>query len=297
MKYQYNTIILGSGVAGMTAAIYLKRSNIDVLVIEKESPGGQVNRTSDIENYPGFSSIKGPELAFKMFEQMNYISIPYKYGDVTCINEKEGYKEVVTDDATYTCLNVIIATGRRPRKLGLPNEDKFSQRGLSYCAICDGPLYKDKVVAVIGSGNSAVEEATYLSEICSKVYLINRSDKFKADEEAQKKLFDSTVEIIYNSTVSSLNENENKFSGITLDNGTKIDLDGVFVYIGNNPETSFLNNSRVNTQDGYVLVDKCMKTNVKGIYACGDVIYKDFYQISTAVGEATIAALTIKKEN
>ena len=296
MKYQYNTIVLGSGVAGMTAAIYLKRSNISVLILEKDSPGGQVNRTSDIENYPGFSSIKGPDLAFNIFEQINHLEIDYKFGDVKGIDVENDIKKVITTDGEYTCKNVIIATGRKPRELGLPNEEKFSQNGISYCAVCDGPLYKGKKTAVVGGGNSAVEEAVYLDSICEKVYLIHKRDKFTADEKAQKRLFDSNVEIIYNNEVSEFLEKEHKFSGIKLKDGKEINVDGLFIYIGNKPETSFLSGTDINIENGYIIVDENMMTNIKGIYACGDVIKKDFYQISTAIGEATIASLSIKRD-
>lgn len=296
MKYQYNTIVIGSGVAGMTAAIYLKRSNISVMILEKESPGGQVNRTSDIENYPGFSNIKGPDLAYNIFEQINYLKIEYKFGDVKKIESHGELKKVITSDNEYICKNIIIATGRRPRQLGLENEEKYSQSGISYCAICDGPLYKGKKTAVVGGGNSAVEEAVYLEGICEKVYLIHKRDKFTADEKAQKKLLDSNVEIIYNNEVIEFLDTNGKFSGIKLKDEREIEVDGLFIYIGNKPETNFLEKSDVITENGYVIVDENMMTNIKGIYACGDVIKKEFYQISTAIGEATVASLSIKKD-
>ncbi len=296
MKYQYNTIVIGSGVAGMTAAIYLKRSNISVMILEKESPGGQVNRTSDIENYPGFSNIKGPDLAYNIFEQINYLKIEYKFGDVKKIESHGELKKVITSDNEYICKNIIIATGRRPRQLGLENEEKYSQSGISYCAICDGPLYKGKKTAVVGGGNSAVEEAVYLEGICEKVYLIHKRDKFTADEKAQKKLLDSNVEIIYNNEVIEFLDTNGKFSGIKLKDEREIEVDGLFIYIGNTPETKFLEKSDVITENGYVIVDENMMTNIKGIYACGDVIKKEFYQISTAIGEATVASLSIKKD-
>ncbi len=295
MKYQYNTIIIGSGVAGMTAAIYLKRSNIDVMILEKEAPGGQVNRTSDIENYPGFTSIKGPDLAFKIFEQINQLEIKYNYGNVKDIKIHENYKEIVTDEDTFTCKNIIIATGRKPRKLGLSNEEKLTNNGISYCAICDGPLYKNKITAVVGGGNSAVEEAAYLDEICEKVYLIHKRDAFSADEKAKIRLSKSKVEILYNNEVVEFLEENGKLSGVALKKGEKLKVDGLFIYIGNIPETDFLQTAKIDLDNGYVLVDENMETNVKGIYACGDVVKKEFYQISTAIGEATIASLAIKK--
>jgi thioredoxin reductase (NADPH) len=300
MKLSSNTIVIGAGVAGMTAAIYLKRSNLDVIILEKSAPGGQINRTNDIENYPGFSHIDGPVLAMNIYEQIRHLDIEYKYGDVFSIKDLGDYKVITTDQEELTCKNIIIASGRRPRELGLPNENKLTGRGVSYCAICDGPLYRGKVTAVVGGGNSAIEEAQYLASISKKVYLIHRGSTFRADEVEQERLkkYDN-IEIMYNSVVDKLIEEDNKLKGIIVnqqDNKQQIEVDGLFVYIGHEPETYFLKETPIIMDNNYVLVDHRMKTNIDGIYACGDVVKKDVYQISTAIGEATIAALSIKKD-
>lgn len=299
MKQEYNTVIIGSGVAGMTAAIYLKRANVDVVLIEKSAPGGQINNTGTIENYPGFSSIEGPDLAMNMFNHINSLQIEYRYGDVLDVVDHGTYKIVKTDQEELKCNNIIIATGRRPRLLGLPNEQKLAGKGISYCAICDGPLYKNKITAVVGGGNSAIDEAKYLSDICEKVYIIHRKNKFSADAVEQERLLSRTnVEIHYNSVVEKLIEENDKLKGLIVNEGDKnieLKIDGLFVYIGSVPETKFLQKLPINMVNDYLVVDEKMETNIKGIYACGDAIQKDFYQISTAIGEATTAALNIKK--
>ena len=173
MEKRYDCIVIGAGVSGMTAAIYLKRAGLDVLLLEKSAPGGQINQTSKIENYPGFLSVDGPTLAMNMFEQVQNLDISYQYGNVAKIRNREDLKEVITDQDIYLAKALIIATGRIPNKLNLEEENRFINRGVSWCALCDGSFYKNKVVGVIGSGNSALEEALYLSVICSKVIIMN----------------------------------------------------------------------------------------------------------------------------
>lgn len=300
MKLTTNTVVIGAGVAGMTAAIYLKRSNIDVIVIEKSAPGGQINRTSDIDNYPGFTSIDGPVLAMNMYEQMRHLDVEYRYGDVISVKDMGDYKVITTDQEEITCQNLIIASGRHPRELGLPNEKELIGRGISYCAICDGPLYRGKITAVIGGGNSAIEEAQYLSGMCEKVYLIHRGSSFRADPYEQEHLFKhKNIEIMYNSVVEKIITDNNKLSKLSIKHEGEIEeikVDGMFIYIGSEPETAFLKDLPLNMDANYILVDERMATNIKGVYACGDVIRKNVYQIATAVGEAAIAALSIKKD-
>ena len=300
MELDFNTVVIGAGVAGMTAAIYLKRSNIDVVMLEKSAPGGQINRTSDIENYPGFAHIDGPDLAMNMFNQVTALGVTYKYGDVSIIEDHQDYKSIITDQGTINCKNIILASGRRPRELGLAKEKELIGRGISYCAICDGPLYRNKIVLVVGGGNSAVEETQYLSDIAEKVYLVHRGTSFRADPVEQERLFKKTnVEILYNSNVVELLDEGKKLHGVVVNTDgkpTTINVDAMFICVGSDPETSFLKSLQIEMDAGYVIVDKRMATNIKGIYACGDVIKKDVYQISTAIGDAAIAALSIKKD-
>ncbi len=298
MKFNYDCIIIGAGVAGMTAAIYLKRAELNICIIEKAAPGGQVNKTSVIDNYPGFVG-DGPTLAMTMFHQVNQLNIPYLYGDVQdIIAHDQGY-EVITDQQHYTTKKIILATGRIPNKLGLDLEDKLTNHGISWCAICDGPLFRDKTVAVVGSGNSALEESLYLASICDKVILLNRSEKFKGSKMLVDKMKAlDNVEIYYETVVKQLHEANGKLSGLTaLKDREVFDLkvDGLFIYIGFQPEYQYLKSLSLEKEDGYLKVDSMMQTSMPGIYACGDLIKKEYYQISTAVGEAAIAALSIAK--
>lgn len=300
MEKKYDCIVIGAGVSGMTAAIYLKRAGLDVLLLEKSAPGGQINQTSKIENYPGFLSVDGPTLAMNMFEQVQNLDISYQYGNVAKIRNREDLKEVITDQDTYLAKALIIATGRIPNKLNLEEENQFINRGVSWCALCDGSFYKNKVVGVIGSGNSALEEALYLSEICSKVIMMNRKDRYKGSamllEELKKK---DNVEFIYHCVVQKLNEKDGHLGSITVkqdENIKEIKMEGLFEYIGYHPDTEILQDFNITSSDGYIIVDQNMKTNEKGIYACGDVIQKDVYQIATAIGEGAIAATQVQKD-
>ena len=302
MAVDFNTIVIGAGVSGMTAAIYLKRSNIEVAILEKAAPGGQVNWTNDIENYPGFSHIDGPQLAMNIFTQITELGVEYKYGNVLDIIIKDDHKVIKTDNGELTCQNIIIASGRRPRRIGLSNEHELTGKGISYCAICDGPFFKGKRVMVVGGGNSAIEEAHYLSDITSEVLLVHRSEKFRADEIAKDRLFSKeNVKKYLNYVVVGAQEENGKLSKVSLENTiTKETLeenvDGLFIYIGHEPETTYLENTGIKLEDGYVVVDNRMATNIKGIYACGDVIKKEVYQIANATGEGAIAALSLKKD-
>lgn len=300
MEKRYDCIVIGAGVSGMTAAIYLKRAGLDVLLLEKSAPGGQINQTSKIENYPGFLSVDGPTLAMNMFEQVQNLDISYQYGNVAKIRNREDLKEVITDQDTYLAKALIIATGRVPNKLNLEEENQFINRGVSWCALCDGSFYKNKVVGVIGSGNSALEEALYLSEICSKVIMMNRKDRYKGSamllEELKKK---DNVEFIYHCVVQKLNEKDGHLGSITVkqdENIKEIKMEGLFEYIGYHPDTEILQDFNITSSDGYIIVDQNMKTNEKEIYACGDVIQKDVYQIATAIGEGAIAATQVQKD-
>lgn len=295
---KYDCIIIGAGVSGMTSSIYLKRAGMDVLILEREVPGGQINRTSDIENYPGFLSIDGPTFAMNIYEQVNHLSIPMEFTDVKKI-EKDKEIHVIGTSKEYTCDKLIIASGRAPRKLGLPDEESYTGHGISYCALCDGAFYRDKTVGVIGSGNSALEEAIYLARICKKVIMFNRSAAFKGSAMLLDKLkeFDN-VEFQYETHVTGLLGNGTQLSGIKTtkhDIENTVELDGIFVYIGSVPNTDFLTDTGVEMDHGFIQVDTNMKTNIENIYACGDCTKKEVYQLTTAVGDAAIAATSAQK--
>lgn len=279
----------------MTASIYLKRAGLNVLLLEKNVPGGQINMSSKIENYPGIISIDGPTLAMNIFNQIQELKIDYKYGNVLEIIDNGSLKTVKTDIESYQTKKILIATGRTPKKLNLENEDKLIGRGISYCALCDGNFYKNKDVAVIGGGNSALEEAIYLSNICKKVYLIHRRDQFKAEAILQERLKEkNNIKIIYNEEIQKINTKEDKLVSIDLKN-TRLEIAGLFIYIGYEPDTKFTNKLNINKENDYLLVDNNLMTNIDGIYACGDVIKKQVYQISTAIGEGANAASNIIK--
>ena len=285
----YNTIIVGSGPAGMAAALYLKRSGLKTLIIDKDAPGGQMLKTDNIENYLGFSSISGADLALKMNSQLD--GVDKAFGEVISIT-KDNYFTVKTSSATYTSKNVIIATGKVNNKLGLANEDKI--KGISFCAVCDGAFYKNKEVAIVGAGNSAYTEALYLSSICSKVYIINRTENIKADNELQTRV-KNRENILYlsSSVVTSLESEDNTLTGIVINDKTLIKVDGLFLAIGGFPKLDFIKG--VETDKGYLVVNDKKETNIPGLYGAGDVIKKDYYQIITALNDGVCAALSIKE--
>lgn len=294
--FNYDCVVIGAGVSGMTSAIYLKRAEVNVALLERNAPGGQINKTSLIENYPGFTG-DGPTLAINMFNQVTTLNIPYIYADVKDIISIENGFKIISDTSEITTKKIIIATGRTPNKLGIPLEDELTNRGISWCAICDGPLFQNKKVAVVGSGNSALEESLYLSNICSEVTILNRGDKFKGVKYLIDKVEKNpNIKVMYNTNIISLIEKDNVLAGINInDNGydKQIDVDGLFIYVGFKPDISFLTSLKLDNANGYIETDKDMATSVPGIYACGDVINKKYYQISTGVGEGTTAALTV----
>lgn len=288
----YDAIVVGSGISGMSAAIYLKRANLDILIFESYIPGGQINNTSNVENYPGFTKVDGPTLVMNIHNQINAMNIPLKYEKVINVTKEDNFI-VETNKEKYIAKNVVIATGRTPNKLGI--EDKFIGKGVSYCALCDGALYKDLEVVVVGGGNSAFEESLYLSKICKKVTILNRSENLRATKILQEEVFSKqNIEIIYNCSIDSINSENEKIVSVNTNKGI-INCSGIFIYIGLTPNLDYLNID-VNKENNYIIVDNSMRTNIKGLYACGDVIKKDVYQIITAASEGAIAATSLIKD-
>lgn len=290
----YDLIIIGSGIAGITAAIYAKRSNLNVLMIEKSAPGGLLNKIDKINNYPGYKEITGPELAGKLFEQLQELNVEIKYEEVINIELENEMRKVETKNNDYYTKSILIATGRTPKKIGLQNEDSLYGKGLSNCALCDANFFKGKDVAVVGGGNSALSEALYLANIVNKVYLIHRRDTFNADysliEQVNKK---DNIEIVYNANVTNINTENNIVSSITLDNDRKINVSGVFVYIGFVPGINFIERLGITNDKGYIMTNGFGETKIPGIYAAGDIIEKQIYQLVTAASEGAIAAINI----
>lgn len=288
----YDVIIIGMGPAGITAGIYATRSGLKVLMLEEKAPGGLINFTNVIDNYPGFPNINGADLAYNFFEHTNKLNIPYKFESVIdIVNISDQEKIVKTKDKEYKTKAVIIATGRTNKKLDLPNIEKLEGKGISYCAICDGPFYKDLDVVVVGGGNSALGQTLYLANLCNKVTLLNRSSNLRGEVDYQKKLKKlDNVDIKMDTEVVEIIEKDNKVNELILNNGENIKTDGLFIYIGFNPSTSFVTDLNITNEYDYIKVNEKMETNIPGIYACGDIIEKELYQIITATGEGATAA-------
>ena len=286
MKYDFDCVVVGAGIVGMTAAIYLKRANLNVLILDNDTPGGLLNKISVIENYPGFTSISGPDLAYKLYEQVKALDVEIRYGRVLNIDDHI----VTTDIEKITANKVILAVGRKARKIDNTNDLK----NVSYCALCDASLYKDKIVAVVGCNNTAIEEALYLSDIWQKVIVLCRNSTLKGEEALINRLKDKeNVDLQFNCVIQTLKSENNILTKIITNNGEFL-VDGMFVAIGYEPSVEFLDS--VNKDNGYIVVNDKMQTNIDYIFACGDIIKKDVYQLTTAVGEATTAAINVKKE-
>lgn len=294
----YDVIIVGAGPAGLTAAIYLCRAGKKVLVLEARSYGGSIINTLDIENYPGLFHVSGFDFADKLYNQAKDLGTEFKFEKViNIINEKE--KKVVTSKNEYTTQAIILATGSVNRKLGLEKEEELVGRGISYCATCDGAFYKGKVVAVIGGGNTALEDALYLSDIASKVYLIHRRDEFRGDEKTVKVLKSkNNLDFIYNSNIIKLYASD-RLNSIDVENSngeiTNIKIDGLFVAIGRIPENDCFKNIIDTDESGYVISNEDCKTNIDGIFVAGDNRKKDVRQLVTATSDGAIAAMEVIK--
>lgn len=291
----YDAIIIGLGPAGISAAIYAKRSGLNVLALESEIPGGLINYTYEVDNYPGFNKVSGSDLANAMYEHLKTFDVTIKYERVTDIILGEN-KKIISDKGEYFAKTVIIATGRKRRKLGLPLEEELSGHGVSYCALCDGNFFKDKTVAVVGSGDSAFEEALYLAKIANHVTILMRSNSSKANVDLIKKVEkNEKIKIEKSVEVVELIKRDDKLESVNLSNGTNLKIDGLFIYVGFEPNKIF-EQLDLKTDDGYIVVDESFETNIDGIYAVGDAIKKDLYQIISAEYEGASAAIAIARK-
>lgn len=292
----YDVVIIGLGPAGIAASIYAHRSGLNTLVLESKMPGGLLNYTNTVNNYPGFMNISGPDLAMKMLEHFNSFEIDYKNENVIDIQDGE-IKKVITKSGEYSTKNVIIATGRSRRSLNVLNEEKYRGHGISYCAMCDGHFYKGKDVLVIGGGDSSLEEALYLSNIVRKVTIVVRGSALRGNasfiEEVEKK---DNIEVIYNKNVVELLGKDGNLTGAKLDDESVVEASGIFVYIGFDPVLPFETDLKLENEKGYLLVDENFETNRRGIYAVGDIIKKNIYQIISAEYEGASAASAIARK-
>lgn len=289
----YDSIIIGAGPAGLSAAIYLKRANIDVLVVEKGAFGGKVNYTAIIDNYLGEENVFGPDLAFKFYNHAIENDVDIVSDDIINVTKKDQVFIVKSSDEEYLARTIIVASGTTDKKLDLVNANKFEHHGISYCAVCDGPLYKNKTVAVIGGGNSALEESLYLANIASKVYLIHRREEFRGENKLVDKIkTNSNIELKLSSTVVELSGND-KLETIKLSNGETLNVSALFPYIGQIANTNFLDFKNLCNESGYIIVNSNMETCVDGLFAAGDVTNKKLKQIVTATGDGALAATSV----
>ena len=292
----YDTIIIGAGPAGMTAALYAARSNLKVALLERGIPGGQMNNTADIENYPGYANISGPELAEKMFEPLENLGVEHLFGLVEKIEDRGDFKEVITEDERFEAKTVIIASGANHRHLGVPGEEDYNSRGVSYCAVCDGAFFRDEDLLVVGGGDSAVEEAIFLTRFAKSVTIVHRRDELRAQKVLQDRAFaNEKIRFVWDSVVESMYGDERKVTGVTFKNVktgelSQAEFGGIFIYVGLDPVSEFAADLGITDEAGWILTDHQMKTSVAGIYAVGDVRQKDLRQITTAVGDGATAS-------
>jgi thioredoxin reductase (NADPH) len=294
----YELVIIGGGPAGLTAGLYAARGGLNVILIEKIVPGGQVIITDWIENYPGFpEGISGPDLVQNMTEQVKQFDLNIENNEVVSVDFSELVKKITLNDKTITSHTIIIATGASPKKLGVPGEDIFYGRGISSCATCDGPFFKDGTVAAVGGGDTAVQESLFLTKFVKKVYLIHRRDKLRAAAILQKRaLANEKIEMIWDSVlidISGLTNVENiTVQNVKTGDKKKLSVDGCFIWVGTIPNTQFLADSVKLDEHGFIIAGLDAETSVPGVFAAGDVRNTPLRQIATAVGDGAIAAIS-----
>lgn len=294
-KRKFDAIILGGGPAGLTAGIYAKRFGLSTLLIEKVGIGGQVSLTDIIENYPGFpQGISGEELTKRFEEQAKRFGLEILFDEIKEVRFDHPIK-LISEDNEFEAEGLIIATGADPRKLGVPGEKEFTGKGVSYCAVCDAFLFKDKTVLVVGGGDSAITEALYLTKFAKKVYVIHRRDKLRAAKYLQDRAFENEkIEFIWSSIVKEI-KGDTKVRGVTIydkvkDNVWDLEINGVFVYIGLTPNSDLFREKVEMDERGFIITDQEMRTNAKFVYAAGDVRKKSLRQVITASADGAIAS-------
>lgn len=296
MDTLYDVIILGAGPAGMTAGVYASRAGLSTMMIEPEAPGGKLVKTYEICNWPGIQHISGVDLAMSMFDHATSLGVVYQYGQVEEIIKDKKHFEIITQDNVYYAKAVIVATGTVENRLNLDKEETLLGKGVSFCAVCDGAFYKDHVVSVIGGGNSALEEAVYLTQFAKKVYVIMRRDVFRADQMAIDIAKNNPkVEFIFKHKPVAYHIEDGKISGLMLEHSeTKepktIQTSAVFQYIGANPATHMVKALDIIDEEGYIIANEHQQTKVKGLFAAGDVCVKPLRQIVTATSDGAVAA-------
>ncbi len=294
----YDLVIIGGGPAGLTAGIYAARARLNVVLVEKFAPGGQVLVIDLVENYPGFpEGVGGAELVMKMAEQAKQFDLKIENSEVVSLDLSNPVKEVRLHNKTITTHTIIIASGASPRKLGIPGEDRFYGKGISTCATCDGPFFRDRIVAAVGGGDTAVQESVFLTKFARKVYLIHRRDELRATGILRERALENDkIEFIWDSVVTGVDglTNVEKISikNVKTDEAKDLQVNGLFTWIGILPNTGFLGDSVKQDNSGFIIADSNMETSVPGVYAAGDVRNTPLRQIATAVGDAAIAAFS-----
>lgn len=297
---EHEVIIVGGGPGGLTAGMYSARAELDTLLLEKLMPGGQIANTELVEDYPGFESITGQELAQKMENHARKFGLKIEFDSVNKIKLDGKYKIIEGDGDTYRAKAVIVATGGQPRLLGVPGEKEFAGHGVSYCAICDGAFFKGEVIAVVGGGDAAVEEGMFLTKYGSKVYIIHRRDQLRAQKIIQKRAFaNSKVEFIWDSVVTQVN-GQDKIQSIDIKNlKTKqvqnLKVGALFPFVGFVPNSELFDFEVIKDAGGYIITNEIMQTNIEGLYAIGDVRKQLCKQVTNAVGDGTTAAVAADK--
>lgn len=291
----YDTIIVGSGPAGMTAALYASRSNLKVALVERGIYGGQLQNTSEIENYPGYAMISGPDLAEKMFEPLEKFGVDHIFGHVVKVETDGPVKKVVTEDQTLEAKTVILAMGAKHRNLNVPGEAEFTSRGVSYCAVCDGAFFREQDLLVVGGGDSAVEEAIYLTQFAKSVTIVHRRDELRAQKIIQDRAFaNEKINFIWDSVVEEIKGDAIKVRSVVIKNVktgavSEQEFGGVFIYVGLDPMTDSVADLGVTDEAGWIVTNELMETAQAGIYAVGDIRQKHLRQVTTAVGDGAIA--------
>lgn len=292
----YDVAIIGGGPAGITAGIYAARAGLRTAVFEGRFFGGQITNSHKVDNYPGLPGISGADFAAKLLSQLKEFDIDIKNKKVISCDLTGKVKKICTKKEEIEAKSVIIATGAAPRKLGVDNEDKFTGNGVSYCATCDGAFYKDKTIAVVGGGNTALDDAIYLSNFAEKVYLIHRRDEFRAAEVTVNKVkSNSKIELCLNNEVVGIN-GEDKVESLILKTNEQLKVDGLFVAVGNLPQTELFRDQIELNEGGFIITDSNLKTNLKLVYGAGDVIDKKLRQVVTAQSDGAIAVSNILEE-
>ena len=295
MAKKYDVIVIGAGPGGLTAGLYAARANLSVLILDRGIYGGQMNNTAEVENYPGFKSILGPDLAEKMYQGATQFGAEYAYGSVEKVEVNGDLKQVITDSETYEAPVVIIATGSQYRKLGVEGEVEYAGRGVSYCAVCDGAFFKDQPLAVIGGGDSAVEEGGYLAKLASNVNIIHRRDQLRAQKILQERAFaNDKIDFTWDTVVTKINGDGQKVTSVSTHNKKtgedgELKVNGVFIYVGVIPLSEPFKELGITDEQGWIKTDELMQTSLPGVYAIGDVRAKELRQITTAVGDGSIA--------